>query len=82
MALADYQLCCVCGNKTFYDANLNWEHDDSGGVAQPLGTARPGYLSGMKLDRTGSLGAICVDCFQKGHRLKVVQQAKDEDAGA
>ena len=28
MALADYRLCDICGNKTFYDANLNYDFDD------------------------------------------------------
>lgn len=27
MALSDYYLCDICGSKTFYDANINYNDD-------------------------------------------------------
>ncbi|MFW6369093.1 MAG: hypothetical protein ACOC0J_00745 [Myxococcota bacterium] len=51
MALSDYYLCDVCGEKCFYDANLNWELDRKTGT--------------MSLERMGDMAAICKDCASK-----------------
>jgi hypothetical protein len=56
MAAADYRLCDVCGRKTFYDANLNYEWDDKGE---------------MRLDSLGTWSVICEDCA-KTHKTAVV----------
>jgi hypothetical protein len=59
MAKADYYLCDVCGEKCFYDANLNYEID-------------PKTLT-RTLDYMGEMAAICDGCV-KTHTVKVVQR--------
>ena len=53
MAYADYYLCNVCGGKTFYDANLNYEQD--------------GICGDTTLDRVGQMAAICNTCAKTHH---------------
>ena len=64
MAMADYYLCDVCGNKCFYDANLNWEVDDNTGE--------------WSLDHMGDMAAICQGCAAT-HEIRVVRKDAPED---
>jgi hypothetical protein len=57
MAMADYYLCDKCGEKCFYDANLNYEYPDKAG--DQLVKDR-----GFKLDHLGDIAALCLDCSQ------------------
>lgn len=68
MAMSDYCLCEVCGMKTFYDANINYEPSDK---AREDG--------GCSLERTAAMSAICKDCWAKGYRLKVVSIEDDDE---
>ncbi len=52
MASADYWLCDVCGNKSFYDANLDWDWDE--------GLTRSDRR--MLPSGAGDMAAICVNC--------------------
>jgi hypothetical protein len=51
MAMADYRLCDRCGNKAFYDSNLNYDFDNCDPV-----TGEP------KLDRVGDMAVLCDAC--------------------
>lgn len=64
MAYADYRLCDVCGEKTFYDAKLSYQEPDS--------EHREWWLHGL-----GDWGVICADCAQ-GH--EIVIRAKPDAA--
>jgi hypothetical protein len=53
MAAADYWLCDVCGNKTFYDANLDYHND------------YPCRKDGRMLPRgCGDAASICERCAE------------------
>lgn len=81
MAGCDYRSCDVCGCKTFYDANLNYDAYANG--ASPSGIAYrvagvPQYDSdekcekwGDRLDYLGDWAVICYDCA-KTHKTVVV----------
>jgi thiol:disulfide interchange protein len=58
MAACDYRSCDVCGGKVFYDANLNYDHDDAGNIT---------------LDYLGDWCVICTECA-KTHESKVVKK--------
>lgn len=60
MALADYRLCDVCGNKAFYDANLNYDVDENGVTT---------------LDHVGAWAVLCVDCA-KTHETVVLKRGE------
>lgn len=66
MALADYRLCDVCGNKTFYDARLNYEQTSDGAL-------RNGgeMMQGLSLYRLGDWCVLCTDCART-HRCVIV----------
>ena len=61
MAGCDYRSCDVCGTKTFYDANLGWEHDH-----RDLGAFLPGL---------GDWAVICKECALT-HECVVVKRKK------
>ena len=63
MAAADYWLCDVCSRKTFYDADLHYDHthpmrDD--GRMLPVGA--------------GDMAAICTECA-KNHVVLVMRRS-------
>ncbi len=70
MALADYRLCDVCGNKCFYDAELSYDFDEH----KPTG-----------LYNLGDWACICNECA-KTHKVVIVpataspSPAADRDA--
>lgn len=66
MATADYYLCDVCDGKAFYDANLDYDHDD------PVL-----YGNGSRLGRVGDMRVICVNCA-KTHKILVAKATGGE----
>ena len=60
MAMADYYLCNVCGEKCFYDANLSYEHTKQGE---------------LMLYRVGQMAAICTMCA-KNHTITITTKGK------
>lgn len=70
MAYADYRLCDVCGGKTFYDANLNYDQGaDVEGSVRNAGV----LLQHTRLDYLGDWCVICHECA-KTHECRVVQK--------
>lgn len=69
MAAADYYLCDVCGQKCFYDANLNWEFDERDHRIPEDEKVRG---TGGKLDYCGDMKCICLDCA-KTHECVVIK---------
>lgn len=67
MALVDYRLCDVCGNKAFYDARLNYEQTGDGDD-----TLRNGgeMMQGLSLDYLGDWCVLCTDCART-HRCVI-----------
>lgn len=63
MARADYWLCDVCDGKSFYDANLDWDH------AREKKSERPDDHRMIPVG-AGDMAAICVECA-KTHRVIV-----------
>lgn len=75
MAMADYYLCDICGNKAFYDANLSYDFDNR--------YPRVEYGCGMKLGYVGDMACICDKCA-KTHKVTIVAKsaaAPSADAG-
>ncbi|HZP68395.1 MAG TPA: hypothetical protein VFB29_00510 [Pseudolabrys sp.] len=68
MAKSDYRLCEVCDGKAFYDAALNYDRGDKLHDLEE----RPTH---MDLDYCAQVAAICTDCYEKGWRLKLTQNA-------
>lgn len=60
MAYADYRLCDICDAKTFYDANLNYERDDTA-------------PDGLKLYGLGDWSVICEKCAET-HKTTIVRK--------
>ena len=77
MAAADYRLCDVCGNKAFYDSNLNYEGGEkvASGVWRypeaPFRVAGEDQQFGLALDRLGDWAVLCRDCA-KTHKTAIV----------
>ncbi len=74
MALADYYLCDICEEKTFYDANLHYEDDGVHGQNfNPL-TYHP-----WPTGRVGLMVVLCRDCAAKhsGAVENILQQLKE-----
>lgn len=70
MAYADYRLCDVCGGKTFYDANLNYDQGaDVEGSVRNSGV----LLQHTRLDYLGDWCVICQECART-HECRVVQK--------
>lgn len=67
MAAADYRLCDVCGSKAFYDANLNYEFEES----KYFEWDEIDKTNGYRLDYLGDWACICKDCVEKGWTVKV-----------
>lgn len=59
MASANYRHCDVCDAKVFYDATLNYEHDDEGHLI---------------LENLGAWNVLCDSCA-KTHEIKIVKKA-------
>lgn len=67
MALVDYRLCDVCGNKVFYDARLNYEQTgDSNDTLRNGGE----MMQGLSLDYLGDWCVLCTDCART-HRCVI-----------
>jgi hypothetical protein len=64
MALADYRLCDVCKQKTFYDSTLNYDFEENPDTG---------------LFRLGAWKALCVECA-KTHVVVVLEKEKAEHA--
>lgn len=89
MALADYRLCDVCGDRAFYDSNLNYEDGPSKYASIPpfrVGGEeqydKPDLLEkyGRRLDYLGDWAVICTDCA-KTHKVVIVQTTADKSSG-
>lgn len=81
MAGCDYRRCDVCGEKAFYDANLNYTEGKSEyretTAFRIAGAPQPGPQEsldkwGMRLDYLGDWAVICDDCA-KTHKCVVVK---------
>ena len=75
LAYADYRLCDLCGHKTFYDSNLNYEYELTkdefeAGVVKIAGNILSEY-GNYRLDYLGDWSVICLDC-SKTHRTLIV----------
>jgi hypothetical protein len=53
MAACDYKSCDVCGRKTFYDAELNYDFSKCNEKGEP------------GLDHLGDWAVICVECAKQ-----------------
>lgn len=82
MAMADYRLCDVCGEKAFYDARLNyddWQDSDLAERPNPFRFAGNEQYDeqelldhyGVRLDYLGDWAVICEDCA-KTHKCVIV----------
>lgn len=81
MAYCDYRLCDVCGEKAFFDANLNYDSGDDGWNKDFLPFRIKGKEQhdipeinakhGLKLDRLGDWCVICSECA-KTHKTAIV----------
>lgn len=65
MAGADYFHCDVCGEKTSYDANLNWD----------TASVLAGRDDLPVLDNVGDIAVVCTACV-KTHKVVVVEREK------
>lgn len=69
MAYADYKLCDVCGEKAFYDANLNYEgiDEDSSFALKPSvrEAGQEAVIGPYELDYLGDWAVICNECSGK-----------------
>ena len=79
MAMADYRLCDVCGGKSFYDANLNYEYPDGhdGPGIRNAGEVEPG----LGLERVGDWVVICKECSKKYKAVIALRGAPDPQEG-
>ncbi|WP_167309938.1 hypothetical protein [Ralstonia mannitolilytica] len=81
MALADYRLCDVCGNKAFYDSLLRYEdgHDEYSANRTPYRIAgeeqyreaETNKKHGMRLGYLGDWAVLCEECA-KTHKTQIV----------
>ena len=62
MALADYKLCDKCGQKAFYDSNLNY---DFGTRNDPIPKEEMIRGEHVRLDYLGDWSVICRRCAEK-----------------
>lgn len=69
MAMADYRLCDKCGNKAFYDSNLNYEFST---MEHPIPEDECIRDSGHKLDYLGDWSVLCRECA-KTHKCVIVE---------
>lgn len=73
MAKADYYLCDVCGCKTFYDADVDYEDYDTGQINTHPHTGHPWPCF------VGWMIVLCPDCA-KTHTVTVVpNQPNDKE---
>lgn len=73
MALVDYRLCDVCGDKAFYDERLNYERAPRGEdgvlyVGQKIDFPH-------KCDYLGDWAVLCTDC-SKTHKTAIVPKGE------
>jgi hypothetical protein len=77
MAAGDYRSCDVCGDKAFYDANLNYDTGDkvdgkwvySDTPYKIAGEDQGAY--GIGLDHVGDWAVLCTSCA-KTHRISII----------
>jgi len=88
MAMADYKLCDVCGEKAFYDANLNYEDGVSEWGLPPFRVAGAPQFDdpqmvnkhGHRLGYVGDWAVVCAECA-KTHRTAIVKIAATANEG-
>jgi hypothetical protein len=76
MAAADYRLCDVCGEKAFYDANLQYDDVGDGtpyrvAGAEQYDTPEACQRWGLRLGYLGDWAVICDECA-KTHKCVIV----------
>lgn len=78
MAYADYRLCDVCGEKVFYDVQLNYETAREAPDKMPFRVAggEP-HPSGYRLDRLGDWAVICTDCAETHETIVGIRAAQE-----
>ena len=83
MAAIDYRKCDVCGCKTFYDANLNYDSnfDEDGKETGKVKDEEIFKINGksqvdshdpLQLDYLGDWAVICITCA-KTHKTVIVK---------
>lgn len=75
MAAADYRLCDVCKAKTFYDAELNYEHGGADISCRNGGD----MILGQELQGLGDWIVICKKCTETH---EIVLRPKDTTRSA
>jgi len=73
MAVSDYYLCDLCGNKCFYDANLNYKFDSK---TNPIAEDKRVRGTHISLDYCGDMGALCLNCA-KTHEVVIMPLKND-----
>lgn len=64
MASANYKLCDMCGNKTFYDADLSYDFNDPDNTpVKEVGSHTKSYT--YSLDHLGDWAVLCDECSKK-----------------
>ena len=73
MAAGDYRSCDVCGCKTFYDVNLNYDDVPNEYISDQVKAKEAGEPGewGYYLERLGDWAVICKDCA-KTHKTQIV----------
>jgi hypothetical protein len=74
MALADYRLCDVCGRKTFYDSNLNYDFPERGQYGDEWDDQDK--ARGWRLERLGDWAVLCKECAAT-HECVIVPRATE-----
>jgi len=76
MASSDYRLCDVCGNKTFYDADLNYGKNDY--IKDQVSPRRVGKdVWDEHLEYLGDWSVICNSCA-KTHKTQIIKLEEGE----
>lgn len=78
MARADYRLCDVCGEKVFYDANLNYDHGRDVPKEDKARVDGEADWPGYKLDYLGDWAVICRNCA-KTHKTVVIESTAEHN---
>jgi len=64
MAMADYYLCDICGEKTFYDATLDYDEDNR----------NPKTSHPWPNRDVGDMAVICRKCAET-HKIELVKKS-------
>lgn len=74
MAGADYRSCDLCGNKAFYDADIQYEVEDKWNKDRPFAKEVGENLAKYEAYKLGYLGdwaVLCVNCA-KTHKTQII----------